>query len=357
MSSSRVNRQIGAAVLAVAAAVSLAACSSSGGKSSGGSGGTQSLKLAYSEAFAGSASVLVAQDEGFFKKNHLDVQLVPLAGSDKEAAALASHSVDMISVTVDGALAFNASAKLNVQAVMGQNKQFFSLVANNNIPNNGSYPDNIKALKGKTIGVSALNSSPYYLLVGILQSAGMTKSDVRIVAVGKGPTRLAALVGGRVDAVMMSSDSVTATATGKAYVMVDMSKPGVGPAGLQNAIYGGVWAPKSYVAGHADLVNNFRKAMAQAMVWSADPANLAAYAKEVGKAAGASVPAANLTAAAQVNLENGNSGYYPASDLAAYYTFLQTNGVVKAIPNFNAADYIAPGTPTTQAQVDALAKS
>jgi NitT/TauT family transport system substrate-binding protein len=52
------------------------------------------------------------------------------------------------------------------------------------LPDSPSGPSDLKELKGKTVGVLAYQDTSYYSLLGMLASAGLTKADVNIQAVG-----------------------------------------------------------------------------------------------------------------------------------------------------------------------------
>jgi ABC-type nitrate/sulfonate/bicarbonate transport system substrate-binding protein len=78
-------------------------------------------------------------------------------------------------------------------------KSLFALMAQKNITA-------VRSLKGKRIGVSQLGDAPYNYTIGLIGKAHLGPRDVQWVAIGGDVSaRAAALVGGRVDAVMITA--------------------------------------------------------------------------------------------------------------------------------------------------------
>jgi ABC-type nitrate/sulfonate/bicarbonate transport system substrate-binding protein len=78
-------------------------------------------------------------------------------------------------------------------------KSLFALMAAKNI-------SGIRDLKGKSIGVSQIGDAPYNYTIGLLGKSGVKARDVQWIPLGADVnSRLAALIGGRVDATMLTA--------------------------------------------------------------------------------------------------------------------------------------------------------
>jgi ABC-type nitrate/sulfonate/bicarbonate transport system substrate-binding protein len=140
----------------------------------------------------------IAKEGGYYAKYGYDVKLafgVHPAG----IAMLVSGEAAMTPYTLEQAM--QASSKDGSLVMVGSpfKKSLFALMANKNITN-------IKALKGKRLGVSQIGDAPYNYTIGQLAKAGLSPRDVQWLTVGTDVNgRAAALVSDRVDATMITA--------------------------------------------------------------------------------------------------------------------------------------------------------
>ena len=144
-----------------------------------------------------SAPFYMAQDKGYYAAEGLDVELK--YGSIQNLLQLVS--------TGDIAFASASGDSLMPQRQQGVGVTYvltfwtrnpigaLGLAGNNNPPLRTAAD-----LKGKSVGVSAPNSSTHFGLKALLRSANMSDSDVNLVAIGT--TEVEALVQKRIDAAM-----------------------------------------------------------------------------------------------------------------------------------------------------------
>ncbi len=179
-----------AAVTALAlVAVGTAACSSSDKKS-----GTAGVKVTIGfSAWPGWFPWEVAQEEGLFAKNGVNVEMKYFDNYLDSLTALSTGSLSANSQTLNDTLI----------SVSGGAKQTIVLVNDNSTGNDQIIAapgiDSVAQLKGKTIAVEA-GTVDHFLLLLALQKAGLTGKDVTIKAL---PTAdaAAAFKSGSVDAV------------------------------------------------------------------------------------------------------------------------------------------------------------
>jgi len=136
--------------------------------------------------------MVVAQEKGYFREDDLDVELILMTASVANMALLGGN-VDFISSgpSVISAIARGAPLKF---VFICFNRPMHWLYAKPEIKD-------VKGLKGKKIGVSALGASTHFLVQEILKRYGLDSArDVTILGVGTTANRYAALQSGTIDA-------------------------------------------------------------------------------------------------------------------------------------------------------------
>jgi len=227
----------------------------------------------------------VMRSKGFCEKQSLDCQPVTLASGPLAQQAAAAGSVDLIVSSAD--VMMQAVSKGNDLMILGTDitNNIYSLSVGADLAKTvagQSYPENMKVLVEKRIGVTARGSSTEMVTRALLAGAGLPTDKVVFVAVGAPATAYAALAAKQVDAIL-SWDPVPALcdATKVCQTLVDLSK-GQGPAEMR-AMNGGfvVWqARREYVQKNGPVIDRFLRAHADAVKWLKDPANLV-EAKEI----------------------------------------------------------------------------
>jgi len=221
----------------------------------------------------------VMRDKGFCAKEGLDCQPVYLASAILAMQAAATEGVDIIISSLD--VMMQAVDKGYDLKIIGPDltNNVYSLSASAEVAETvagKSYPENMKSLAGKRIGVVARGGSPEMIARALLAGADMQPDEAFFVAVGGPATAYAALAAKQVDAIV-SWDPVPALcdATKSCVVFADLSQ-GEGPAGLQamNGGYAAYYAPGEYVQENAATVDAFLRAHEQAVQWLQDPKNL-----------------------------------------------------------------------------------
>lgn len=140
----------------------------------------------------------IANVNGFFKEQGLDVKVSNFAGGSKALQAVVGGSADVVSGAYEHTINLQAKAQI-FQAVVLQGRAPMIVVgvSTKTMPNYKSPAD----LKGKKIGVTAPGSSTNMLFDFFLAKHGLKASDVSIVGVGGGAGAVAAVRSGQVDAI------------------------------------------------------------------------------------------------------------------------------------------------------------
>ena len=134
---------------------------------------------------------------GYFADEGLDVEINDFPGGARALQALIGHSADVVSGAYEHTI---------VMQTLAQKVQAFVLQGMNPGLELGIRKDRAadytwaKDLKGMKIGVSAPGSSTHMLVNHLLASVGLRQDDVSIIGVGTGPTAVAAMRSGQIDA-------------------------------------------------------------------------------------------------------------------------------------------------------------
>jgi ABC-type nitrate/sulfonate/bicarbonate transport system substrate-binding protein len=158
----------------------------------------QKITINYASRTGTTWPLYIAKEAGYFQKYGLDVDIA-FAVHPAAIAMVISGEAVMTNYPLEQAML--AGSRGGSLALLGSpyRKSLFALMSDKSV---GSVRD----LKGKRIGVSQIGDAPYNYAVGLLGKFGLTPRDVEWVPIGTDVNgRAAALVGGRVDATMITA--------------------------------------------------------------------------------------------------------------------------------------------------------
>jgi NitT/TauT family transport system substrate-binding protein len=144
--------------------------------------------------WTGFAPLTLAKEAGIFKKNGVDVSIKKIPQKDRHLA-IASGDVQCAATTVETYVVWNANG-VPITQVVQLDKSYGAdgLAVRNNVAK-------VADLKGKTVGVDAPGTSPYFGLAWILKKNGLAMKDVTVATMS--PQAAAqAFVAGQNDAAM-----------------------------------------------------------------------------------------------------------------------------------------------------------
>lgn len=138
--------------------------------------------------WTGFAPLTLADKAGIFKKNGLEVDLRMVPQKDRHLA-IASGAVQCAATTVETHVTWNANGIPIVQ-IFQMDKSYGAdgLAVRNDI-------NSFEELRGKTIGVSAPGTAPYFGLAWMLSKNGMSMKDIRPAMLEPGPAAQAFVSG------------------------------------------------------------------------------------------------------------------------------------------------------------------
>ncbi|GEO27299.1 lipoprotein [Alicyclobacillus acidoterrestris] len=213
------------------------------------------IRVAYMPDIHGAAPIVIAQQEGFFKKEGIDVQAVKFTSGPPEIDAMAAGQIDMAYIG-PGAIFLAAEGKADIVAVDSLNLGDMILAS----PKSGI--TSIAGLKGHTIGVPEGTSGQMILNLA-LKKAGLKTSDVKIVNMDVS-SEVSAFVAGHVDAVATwnpYSSEIQQQVAGAKVLATDKTF-------MPDFTFPQVWtASPAFEKSHSALVQKFVDALAEANDW------------------------------------------------------------------------------------------
>ncbi|BCT74337.1 nitrate ABC transporter substrate-binding protein [Sinomonas cyclohexanicum] len=259
-----------AAVVAIAASASLGLAACGGDAQSAASGGTTKLKIAVAPIQFETA--YIAQQQGFFAKQGLDVEIV--RGADP-AALLAQVVSGDVNIAIGSWINVATSAAKGVPVkVIGGNGIVDPKADNSGVlVSKGSSVKSLKDLAGKTIGVVGVKSGGDIPVLQALEAAGVDVNSVKEVAIPYAGMQ-AALERNTVDAVV-PADAFYHQMISAGYASI--SNP---VREFQANMPVTVWTTtQQWLAQNSATAKKFDDAMTAAVSYFDDPANLEAVRK------------------------------------------------------------------------------
>ncbi len=140
----------------------------------------------------------IAERKGFFKDQGLEVEINDFGGGAKSLQALVGGSVDVVTGAYEHTIRMQAKGQ-DIRAVVELGR-FPGIV----LAVKKSVADKVKSakdLKGMKVGVTAPGSSTNFFVNYLLAKDGVAPEEVAFIGVGAGPTAVAAMKKGEIDAI------------------------------------------------------------------------------------------------------------------------------------------------------------
>ena len=209
----------------------------------------------------------VALHKGYFKDEGLEIESVDFGSGTKALQAMVGGSADVTQGS------YEHTVRMQPKGVELVAFSIFARYGGNVLVVPKSKSNEIKSvadLKGKTIGISSPGSGTHLFMARLLQQQGLKVDDVKYVAVGNGPSAVAAIrKSGELDGLVNLDPNISELElTGDVVVMAD----GRSPEGMK-AVYGGdyivnsLYARAQWVKENPNTVQAMTNAIYRAMKW------------------------------------------------------------------------------------------
>ncbi|MGI1660209.1 MAG: ABC transporter substrate-binding protein [Desulfitobacterium sp.] len=200
----------------------VAGCGQSNGSKEGESQPTASQLKIGSLTIEENLPILVAQQEGYFTEQNIQVELVPFQSPVELQSAFQAGQLDgTITDIMIAALLKSSGEDLSVTSIaLGATPEEgrFAIVASPK-----STIQSVQDLKGKSIGIST-NSIIEYVTDGLLLEGGVNPSEVKKTTVAKIPLRVEMLLSNQIDAIVVPDPLITYVVSEGAKIIAEDSK-------------------------------------------------------------------------------------------------------------------------------------
>src|ERR1700730_488355 len=220
-------------------------------------------------SFPGGANLplWVAEDKGWFAREHLAVKVSPTPNSVELVHSLLANEEDIAMAAFDNIVAYqegqgevNLSVTPDFFAFMGFSRGTIRLVVS---PDIKSYDD----LRGKTLGVDAVATGYSLVLQKLLLLGGLKEGDYRLESVGATGTRAQALMENRFSGTILTTPLEIGPES-RGYRRLANAVDVLGP---YQTIVG--MARRSWAKRNPDALVGFIRASTEAIDWLFDPKN------------------------------------------------------------------------------------
>ncbi|HSE85296.1 MAG TPA: ABC transporter substrate-binding protein [Candidatus Binatia bacterium] len=177
------------------------------------------VRINWTAVTGAQSGMFMAKQEGLFRKNGLDVELLHIPSSSRAIQAILAGEIAIS--FMDGANAVQANLKgANLALVAGAtNRMVFSLMAKPEIKS-------VSDLRGKKIGITRIGSSTHTSALYALNQAGLKPSDYQILPLVEVPNIFTALAAGQVDAGVVSPPTNSRARKAGFKELVNLAKEG-----------------------------------------------------------------------------------------------------------------------------------
>lgn len=208
----------------------------------------------------------LAERLGYFKDQGLAVEVADFAGGSKALQAMLGGSADVTAGGFDHVIVLQARGqKLEAFVLMLATPAISLGVASAKAGQYRSPAD----LKGMKIGVSAPGSSTHMFVNRILSSAGLSGDDVSIIGVGIGPSAVAAVRSGQIDALSNVEPAITMLERSGAIKIVADSMTEKSTRTVFGAALpaGCLYTKEEFIRNHPETVQALTTAIVRALAW------------------------------------------------------------------------------------------
>jgi NitT/TauT family transport system substrate-binding protein len=177
------------------------------------------VRINWTAVTGAQSGMFMAKQEGLFKRNGLDVELLHIPSSSRAIQAILAGEIAIS--FMDGSNAAQANLKgANLALVAGAtNRMVFSLMAKPEIMS-------VSELRGKKIGITRIGSSTHTSALYALSQAGLKPSDYQILPLVEVPNIFTALAAGQIDAGVVSPPTNSRARKSGFRELVNLAKEG-----------------------------------------------------------------------------------------------------------------------------------
>lgn len=210
----------------------------------------------------------IAERLGYFRDEGLSVDILDFPGGAKSLQAMVGGSADVVSGGYDHTITMQARGQKLTAFVLQGTTPAISLGVATSKAAGWKGP---QSLKGMKIGVTAPGSSTHMFVNSLLARGGLVPDDVAIIGVGTGPSAVAAVRAGHVDAIANIEPVITMLERAGSITVPVETVSEKGSKALFGATLpsGCLYTKAAFVRDNPDTVQALTNAMVRALRWLA----------------------------------------------------------------------------------------
>jgi NitT/TauT family transport system substrate-binding protein len=194
----------------------------------------------------------IGRDLGIFEKHGLDVEIIMITGAARSVAALLGNSTHFSTGSATGPLAAAVRGSDIKIIAASYNKFPYAFVVRPDIRTPAD-------LRAKRVNILNYGGSNDLALQLALKEWGMKLSDVQVVIGGDAPTRMGALMAGRMDATILSPPHLTLAVKAGYRILADMGEMSA------NFTQSSLYVKGSSLKEHRERTKRFLRAYAESI--------------------------------------------------------------------------------------------
>jgi NitT/TauT family transport system substrate-binding protein len=208
------------------------------------------IRINWTAVTGAQSGMFMAQQEGLFKKNGLEVELIHIPSSSRAIQSILAGEIAFS--FMDG----NNEAQANLK---GANLALIAGATNHMVFSLMSKPEfkKITDLRGKKIGITRVGSSTHTSALFALGSSGLKPSDYQILPLMEVPNIFTALVAGQIDAGVVSPPTNSRARKAGFNELMNLAKDG------PEYVSVGVGASRAYIKANEDTVRRVVRSYAE----------------------------------------------------------------------------------------------
>lgn len=208
----------------------------------------------------------VAERRGFFKDEGIEVEIVNLAGGSKALEAMVGGSADMVSGAYEHTINMQARG-IDIKCVALQGR-YSGIILGFPKAKAANYKSP-RDLKGLKIGVTSPGSSSNMMVNSLLASVGLKPDSVSIIGVSAGPSAVAIMRKGEIDAISNLDPVITQLEESGDIVAVVDTRTAKGMQEVYGGAYGAgsIYLPATFADKYPNTTQAVVNAMVRAQLW------------------------------------------------------------------------------------------
>ena len=236
--------------------------------------GLKKVKLTMPVVALSMTPIYLAQARGYFTDEGLDVEATSTGGGGPDIRALIAGEADFTFTTGDNVILAYQEGKRLLMVSSGLHRLFINWAMHRDVAREKGITEKtplqqkLKALKGLTVGATNPGALTFHLATFVVRKAGyVPQQDVKIIAIGAGPSWIAALENRKVD-VALTATPVPETAISRGFAIMFINNAKGEDSSIPEFLMENLITRPEVTEKNPDLVRRMVRALVKANKWA-----------------------------------------------------------------------------------------